>query len=244
MAKQQKRPVEVAELGRPETAEETAARKARDSRLYRQRKTVNNLVFSLLVSLGLVLIIVLIVPRGTDTWSEHSVNVEEIASQNAASAGVQLVAPEVPDGWLAKQAEIRRSTSGDISYWYIGYTTASGAYAAVVQAYTDSDAPVDELWIAQQLESQAATGTDSFGGAEWTVYDHQDRNADSANMLYGLQTELGRAVILVYGTDTAEAIRELAASAVDPGSLRGDAPSTSPDTTDRNANIADIEDAA
>lgn len=42
MAEKQKRPVIVAELGRPETASETASRKAEQSRLYKQRKTVNN----------------------------------------------------------------------------------------------------------------------------------------------------------------------------------------------------------
>jgi hypothetical protein len=221
MANKQKPPVVVAELGRPETSSETAARKARDSRLYRQRKTVNNLVFSLLVSLGLVLVIVLVVPRGADTWSRHSVDVAGAATQNAASAGVPLVAPETPEGWLPKQAELRTSNSGDILYWYIGYTTASGAYAATVQAFTESGAPVDEEWIAQQLESQAATGTDAFGGHAWTVYDHQNRSPDQANMLYGLRTDLGRSALLVYGTDSADALRGLAEAAVAPGALKG-----------------------
>jgi len=228
MTEKQKPPAVVAELGRPETPQETAERKARDSRLYRQRKTVNNLVFSLLVSLGLVLVLVLIVPRGTDTWSAHTVNVAETAVQSAASSGRQLVAPETPEGWLPKQAEIRRATSGDISYWYIGYTTASDAgspeaYAAVVQAVTDSGAPVDEAWIAQQLEAQAATGTETLGGFKWTIYDHQHRDADHANMLYGLRTELGDSTLLVYGTAAADALRELAEAAVAPGALTGDA---------------------
>ena len=68
MASKQKPPVVVAELGRPETPSETTSRKAEQSRLYKQRKTVNNLVCSLLVSLGLVRVMVLVVPRGTDQW--------------------------------------------------------------------------------------------------------------------------------------------------------------------------------
>ena len=48
----------VAELGRPETAEETAARKAENSRNHRSRQTVNNLVYSLLATLGIVVVIV------------------------------------------------------------------------------------------------------------------------------------------------------------------------------------------
>lgn len=205
------RPI-VAELGRPETPDETAARKARDSRLYRQRKTVNNLVFSLLVSLGLVLVIVLVVPRGVDTWSDQTVNVTNLADSAAATAGQPLVAPPTPDGWKAKQAELRGASSGDISYWYIGYTTADGAYAAVAQAFTNSGAPVDDAWVSQQFEAQAATGAESIGGLEWTVYDHPERNPDTTNMVFGMETEIGTATILVYGTDTAATLRALADS--------------------------------
>ena len=79
----------VAELGRPETASETAARKAENSRLYRQRKTVNNLTLSLLVSLGMVLLIVLIVPRGTDVWGDHIVDVAAAATAAAPPAAGQ-----------------------------------------------------------------------------------------------------------------------------------------------------------
>lgn len=219
MAKKQKAPVVVAELGRPETPSETSARKSRDSQLYRQRKTVNNLVFSLLVTLAMAIILVLIVPRGTDTWKDHAVDVASVAAETSPSVGMQLAAPEVPEGWLAKQAEVRRAQSGDISYWYIGYNTPENGYAAVVQAYTASGAPVDATWVAQQLEGQLPTGDQAIGGADWVVYDHQDRNPDEANMLFGLRTELDSladgpaATLLVYGTASADTIRDLAEAA-------------------------------
>jgi len=205
-------PVIVAELGRPETPGETAERKARNSRLYRERKTVNNLVFSLIVSLAMVLLIVLIVPRGVDAWSGHSVDVARSASDTAATAGQPLVAPEVPEGWKAKQAELRSAPSGDIAYWYIGYTTKSDAYAAVIQAFTNSGAPVDDSWIAQQFEAQAATGSERIGGLDWTVYDHPERNPDTTNMVFGLQAAVGDATLLVYGTESPDELRALAAS--------------------------------
>lgn len=205
-----KPPVVVAELGRPETAAETASRKAENSRLYRQRKTVNNLVFSLLVTLGMVLVIVLIVPRGTGGFEDHSVDVDVAAAQTSPSAGRQLVAPAVPEGWKAKQAELR--SSGSVSYWYIGYTTANDAYAAVVQAFDVDGRAVDERWISEQLEEQSATGVERIGGIEWTVYDHPRRSPDGANMIFGLEGELGDTTLLVYGTDRPEVLRELAAA--------------------------------
>ncbi len=213
MAKKTKTPVVVAELGRPETPSETAARKARDSRLYRQRKTVNNLVFSLLVTLGLVLVIVLMVPRGTGGFEDHSVNVTELASDAAPSAGRTLAAPAVREDWKAKQATLR--TSSDVTSWQINYTTADEAYAAVVQGFTATGAPVPELWVSQQLEQQAPTGTEEIGGIEWIVYDHPDRKADESNMIFGLQGTWGNDTILVYGTDSPATIRVLAAQVAD-----------------------------
>lgn len=198
----------VAELGRPETPGETAARKAENSRLYRQRKTVNNLVFSLLVTLGAVLIIVLMVPRGTGGFEDYSVDVAAVASTDSSSSGRQLVVPEVPADWKAKQAGLR--ADGGVEYWQIGYTTSNEAYATVVQAFDAEGQAADARWIADRLEQQTATGTETMGGIEWTVYDHTDRSPDGANMLFGLEGRAGDATLLVFGTDRPEVIRELA----------------------------------
>ena len=203
----------MAELGRPETPAETAARKATDSRLYRQRKTVNNLVFSLLVSLGLVLVIVLMVPRGTGGFAEHSVDVPALAAEAAPDAGRALAAPAVPESWKAKWAGL--SESDGVTSWRINYTTvdeATGteAYAAVVQAFTADGAPVNETWVAQQLEQQEPTGAETLGGIEWTVYDHPDRSADESNMLFGVRGVHDGDTILVFGTDSPATLRVLA----------------------------------
>ncbi|MBN9613386.1 MAG: DUF4245 domain-containing protein [Actinobacteria bacterium] len=211
MAEKQKTPVIVAELGRPETPRETAARKAETSRLYRQRKTVNNLVFSLLVTLGVVVLIVLFTPQGANLWKNPSIDVSRAAAEAAPTAGQELVAPAVPEGWEAKQAQLRGG-GGKISFWYLGYTTADESYAAVAQAFTSDGSKVDDSWVAQQLESQAATGTESIGGFDWTVYDHSDRSADNTNASFGLTTQIGTTTLVVYGTDTPEAIRSLAKS--------------------------------
>ncbi|MBL3700626.1 DUF4245 domain-containing protein [Leucobacter luti] len=214
MAKKNTPPVVVAELGRPETPSETAARKAKDSRLYRQRKTVNNLVFSLIVTLGLVLVMYLAVPRGVGDFENRSVDVIELASDAAPSAGRTLAAPAVGDGWLAKQAQLRGSGSG-VTSWQLNYTTADEAYAAVTQAFTADGTPVNDTWIAEQLEQQAPTGTEELGGVEWIVYDHTDRNPDESNMLFGLQGTWGTDTILVYGTDSPATIRVLATQVVE-----------------------------
>lgn len=222
-----KQPNIVAELGRPETPSETAARKAEQSYLYKKRKTVNNLVFSLLVSVGVMLLIVLIVPRGTDQWSGYEVNVAEAAEQNVVNAGRQLVAPLAPESWKAKQAVLKSEKGSDILYWFISYTTEHQAYAAVTQAFTKSGAEVNETWVAGQLEAQKPTGSEEIAGLTWTVYDHQNRSADEANVLFALQTEVGDNTVLVYGTDRPEVLRHLAAEVAASAKAQGLTESTS-----------------
>ncbi|SJN10637.1 putative secreted protein [Leucobacter sp. 7(1)] len=227
MAKKQKPPVVVAELGRPETSYETRVRKAENSRLYKQRKTVNNLVFSLLVTLGLVLVIYLAVPRGPGGFEDHSVNVSQLAEEAAPSAGRTLAAPDTGEDWKAKQANLRNAKG--ITSWQINYTTPDKAYAAVAQAFTADGTPVNETWISQQMEQQAPTGTEQLGGIDWIVYDHSDRSPDKANMLFGLQGTWGDDTILVYGTDTGATLRVLATQVAE--SL-GDPPSDTANATD------------
>ncbi|GAA1323959.1 DUF4245 family protein [Leucobacter albus] len=207
----QKRPNIVAELGRPETAAETAARKAEGSRLYKSRKTVNNLVFSLLVTVGLVFVIYLMVPRPAGDFPDRSIDVAQAAA--TAGADFPLAVPAVPDTWKAKQATL--TVENGVSAWQILYTTENEAFASVVQAYTETGEPVSAKWIAGMLEEQESTGTEQLGGLSWRVYDHQDRKAEKVNMRFGLESTVGTNSVLVYGTDDAATIRVLAAQVAD-----------------------------
>lgn len=217
MARKNEGPPVVAELGRPETQQEATARKAENSRLHGQRQTLNNLVYSLLACLGMVLIIVLIVPRSEGDFAEQSVDVQTLASEASPSAGQTLVAPGMPEGWLAKQAVLKTSKTDRITQWYIGFTTPEPTeqFAAVVQAFTPDSEPANETWIAELLERQAATGVEQFDGHEWTIYSHLDASPDDTNVRYAMSTTLDNAALIVYGTDEPEVIRQLAQASLD-----------------------------
>ena len=176
MSKAQRPPRIVAELGRPETPEETAERKARDSRLYRQRKTINNLVLSLLVTLGMVIVIVLAVPRGNYV-RDDSVDVVALAESAQGATSFALTVPQLPDTWSPTQAELRSSSQEGLEFWYVGYLTTSDQFAAFKQT-PDSN----PTWLADQLENRSATGVETRDGIEWTVYDHTDLSGDTTNV--------------------------------------------------------------
>ncbi|WP_437584532.1 DUF4245 domain-containing protein [Paramicrobacterium sp. CJ85] len=186
----------VAELGRPETPEETAARKAEDSRKYRMRKTVNNLVFSLLATLGLVLVIVMIVPR-SDTSYLPDVDYHEAAQQAQASLDVTIMDPKLPDGWTSNAATLSTAEEPRISDWYIGLITPDEQYIGIRQGF-DADA----TWQSQQLKGTFADTTVTIDGVEWTVYDNRDaaKTDDLGNVEYALATESGSSTVIIYGT--------------------------------------------
>jgi hypothetical protein len=194
----------VAELGRPETPDETAARKAENSRLHRQRQTVLNLVLSLGASLLLVLVIVLLVPR-SDTAMVRDVDVAPIAEQAQVASDDPLAVPELPEGWRANAAELRTSSVDEVTAWYVGYLTPSDEYIGMYQGLE-----ANPTWVAGLLARTLATGTTTIDGVEWTVYDNRDTGDDVGNAKYGLTTEAGDSTFVLLGTGTPEEFETLA----------------------------------
>lgn len=200
-----KKPKIVAELGRPETPAETAARRAENSRLYKSRKTINNLVYSLLVTVGLVAVIYFLVPRadGEPNWQVDYVAQSEIASK---SLGESLLVPAMPEQWRANAAELRNATNGQVTSWYIGFITPSDKFIAFNEAFD-----ANETWVANELKDYPATGTVTIDGQQWTVYDNRSMN-DAGNVEYAMVTTLGRSTVVLYGTADDAEFEQLATS--------------------------------
>ena len=200
-----KKPKIVAELGRPETPAETAARKAENSRLYKSRKTINNLVYSLLVTVGLVAVIYFLVPRadGEPNWQVDYVAQSEIAS---TSLGESLLVPAMPEQWRANAAELRNATNGQVTSWYIGFITPSDKFIAFNEAFD-----ANETWVANELKDYPTTGTVTIDGQQWTVYDNRSMN-DAGNVEYAMVTTLGRSTVVLYGTADDAEFEQLATS--------------------------------
>ncbi|MDF2574702.1 MAG: hypothetical protein K0S05_1614 [Agromyces sp.] len=198
----------VAELGRPETPEETAARQAENSRKHRQRQTVKNLVLALGASLLVVLVIVLLVPR-SDTPIERDIDVADVAAQAQAASDDPLAVPELPEEWRANAAELRRSEVDEVTAWYAGYLTPSDEYVGMYQGLD-----ANPTWVAGLLARTLATGTTTIDGVEWTVYDNRDSTDDVGNARYGLATEAGGTTFVLLGTATPEEFETLATELV------------------------------
>jgi hypothetical protein len=194
----------VAELGRPETPEETAARKAENSRAHRANQTTRNLVLALLASLAIVLFIVLVVVRPT-TSLVKSVNYRTVAAQAQPTVDVTLAAPPLAKGWRSNAAALEAST-GKVSTWYVGLLTPKEQFIAVEQGNYTPD-----TWFGSLLGKAQATGHKTIGGLDWTIYDQRNQ-ANTGNYAYALATSDGPVHLVLHGSAGNAEFDELAAA--------------------------------
>jgi len=202
---EQGRPI-VAELGRAETPDEIADRKAAASAAHRNNQTVLNLVIALAASLLVVFVIVVVVVRPDQAGPPRSVDWVSVAKDAQQSVSTKLVVPRLPKTWSANRAELvdAASASDGIASWQIGFITPSTQYIGLVQGIK-----ADATWISSQLQQKKQTGDASFGGHPWRVYDH--RTADHAgNLAYALVTTVGDSTVVLAGTGSDDEFATLA----------------------------------
>ena len=194
----------VAELGRPETPEETARRKAQTSADHRRRQTVNNLVYSLLATLALVVVIVLMVPRPTPD-AVKSVDYVKIAEQGAATEPDPLITPKLPSDWKSNSAQLRQQTDDRVDEWYIGLITPSQQYIGMVQGFR-----ANATWLAGQVANSNPVGSTTVHDVKWSIYDNRQSSRDVGDVQYALSATEGASTVVLYGTADTQEFTQLA----------------------------------
>jgi len=195
------RPI-VAELGRAETPDEVADRKAAASAARRANQTAVNLVIALLASLAVVALILLVVvrPQGIE---REPIDYAEIAAGAEDSTGVPLAAPRLPEGWSANRAELVRGDDGILT-WRIGFVTPAEQYIGLVQGID-----ADDRWAGDQVEHARESGTARLGGVSWRSYDRRSE-PDPGNLAYALVAGFGDSTVVLGGTASDEEFEVLA----------------------------------
>ena len=196
----------VAELGRPETPGETAARKAENSRQHRANQTLRNLIWSLVATLAVVAVLVFVVVR-PDPVNVGPVDYATVAEQAQGDIPVPLAAPTLPAGWSANEAELR--TSKGVTAWYIGFLTPGGDFIAMNQGFD-----ANPTWIDGLLEGAAPTGSRTIGPVNWVEYD-QRTSKDPGNVAYALVHDANGVSLVLNGTASDKDFGTLAAAIAD-----------------------------
>lgn len=201
-----KAPRVVAELGRPETPEETAERKAANSRTYRASQTTRNLVAALIVTLAVVLVIIFAVPRGTPP-ARGEVDVAAVAASVSDSEDRTVIVPDAPEEWLANAAAIEGDS---VRAWTIVYVPdESSGFLRIAQGFD-----ADPAWPTRVLRGADIDDTVTIDGIVWDVYDIPDPSR-AGNVSIALSTQAGADTVLVYGSTDEETARTAAASLSD-----------------------------
>lgn len=196
----------VAELGRPETAEEAAARKAESSRAYRSSQTFRHLIAALLATLAVVAIVIFAVPRG-DVVGVTAIDVPAEASAMAKAYHRTVLAPAVPSDWIVNSAKME---GDEVSAWTVVYVPDKDAgYLRFAQAFDP-----DPAWISRTLSGATSNGTVTVAGIEWKRYEIADASR-AGNVSYALSTDAGTDQVLIYGTAGADTTAVVAAAAAD-----------------------------
>lgn len=204
----------VAELGRPETPEETAARKAASSAAYRQSRTFRNLIVALMVTLAVVLVVVVGVPRG-EPADQGPIDPASIGMQAAQAHDRTIIVPEIPlawtidndgepidDAWRVNSAGVEGE--GGAQAFKVVYVPDATSFLTLAQGLDVSDA-----WARTMLRGTAPTDSVVIDGIEWDVYDIRDP-ASTGNLSYALGTQAGADHVLLYGTAGAQTTADLA----------------------------------
>ncbi len=178
---------------------------AEQRRLRRARAPWTSMVLSLAVVLGIVVGLVLLVPR-VNQVTQPPVDVR--LGARAAAAQVEFtpsVPVSLPAGWRATSVRTTRSTE-QVLTWHAGYQTPSGQYAALEQG---KDAP--RAWVAQQTNHGLADGTQTVAGRPWA------RFAGGRAVQNSLVHTDGAVTTIVTGTASFDDLALLAESLQPPG---------------------------
>jgi len=198
----------VAELGRPETPDETAARKAESSRVYRASQSTRNLVAALVVTLAVVAAVIFGVPRG-DLPDPPAIDVAAVAERVESTEGRAAIAPEMSDAWVVNRAGLE--SVGSVRAWTIVYAPVDEDQPGFLRVAQGFDA--DAAWASRVLSGAAPVDTVAIDGIPWDRYELDPSR--TGNISVALATTAGADTILIYGTADTDALEETAAAVAD-----------------------------
>lgn len=164
--------------------------------------SVGNIVRSMLVVLGLVLLVILIVPRQTAVV-QPPVDVTSLAQQVAGQTRWPIdQAQGLPAGWRATSVRYDRGADG-LMTWHVGYLTADQNYVALEQTKAATGS-----WVSTETNQGVAQGTVQAAGRTWSrfartdkgQYSLVDRGTGSADLTTVVTGTASYAVLATFAT--------------------------------------------
>ena len=170
----------------------------------RAKQTLNNLLLSLAATVGVMVLLVLAVPRD-DSNRVQPIDYVAIAEQAAAETSEKLLIPTIPVDWYSNAARYRSSDQDGVANWYVGFVGPNSEFLAMTQALD-----VNQTWIQLMLESNKPTGKVELAGQSWQIFESVRENNPPKSKDYMMVLEYDKNAVFVYGVAPTEVLEDFA----------------------------------
>ena len=168
----------------------------------RAKQTVRNLIFSMVATLGLVVLLVLGVPRD-DSNRIAAVDYVQIAAEAEASLGFEVLTPQVPESWWSNAARLENDLG--VQSWYIGFVTEDNQFIGLTQGFE-----VNPSWTALTLQGNWFEDETEIAGRTWEIWPTLTPSNPPGTKEYAMLHSFGDSAVVIYGTASREDFNLLA----------------------------------
>ena len=170
----------------------------------RARQTLINLLLSLGATIGVMLILILAVPRD-DSNRVQAVDYKELAAQAASQAPGALLVPTIPVDWYSNSARFRSATQDGVATWYAGFVGPNSEFIALTQGFD-----VNQTWLQIQLEANKPTEEVVLGDSTWQIFESTKENNPQKSKDFLMVLKYDSNAVLVYGVAPRQQLEEFA----------------------------------
>ena len=170
----------------------------------RARQTLINLLLSLGATIGVMLVLILAVPRD-DSNRVQAVDYKELAAQAASQAPGPLLVPAIPVDWYSNSARFRSATQDGVATWYAGFVGPNREFIALTQGFD-----VNQTWLQIQLEANKPTEEVVLGNSTWEIFESTKENNPQKSKDFLMVLEYDSNAVLVYGVAPRQQLEDFA----------------------------------
>lgn len=145
---------------------------------HRARQTVINLCLALGASVGLVVTLVLIVPRD-DSNRVKEVDYTTISQKAKVDSGFEVITVTPPTNWWSNNAALTTNNVDTVPVFKAGFVGSDIKYIGYTQAFN-----ANPTWLALSLNGKVITGEYSSKHYKWDVYESIVENNPKKTMDY------------------------------------------------------------
>lgn len=161
---------------------------------HRARQTVINLILALGASIGLVVTLVLIVPRD-DSSRIREIDYTAISQKAQEDSGFDVITITPPENWWSNNAMLTTNNIDTVPVFKAGFVGSDIKYVGYTQAFN-----ANPTWLALSLNGKVLSKQYSSKHYKWDVYESIVKNEPKKTMDYIMVLNYkNQDYMLVYG---------------------------------------------